>query len=95
MEHEITSSRRRFIKLGGTALSAIPLLVLANRATASTNASARSQFKYQGQPMGGKSCSGCVQFVSGTSPAALGACKIFPGDTEVSPSGYCIAWAAK
>jgi hypothetical protein len=95
MHDEIQSGRRRFIKLGGTSLSAIPLMVLAGRATATTNDSARTQMKYQNQPSGGKSCSGCVQFDSGTSDTALGSCKLFPGDTEISPNGYCNAWAAK
>jgi hypothetical protein len=95
MEHEIKSGRRQFIKFGSGALAAIPLLVLSNRAAATTNDAARTAMKYQDQPSGGKSCSGCVQFDSGTSANALGSCKLFPGDTEISPTGYCNAWAAK
>jgi hypothetical protein len=51
--------------------------------------------KYKDTPEGDKNCANCVQFVPGKTPADLGGCKIFPGDTEVSPKGYCVAWAKK
>lgn len=25
----------------------------------------------------------------------MGGCKVIPGDTEISPTGYCTAWAKK
>lgn len=89
------STRRQFIKLGGLALSAIPLLMVANRSRAATNAGMRAAMKYQDSPSGEKNCAGCMQFVAGKTPADLGGCKLFPGDTEVSPKGYCIGWVAK
>ena len=95
MDHEIKPARRRFIGIGCMALTAMPLTIWADRAGATTNDSARSVMKYQNEPSGGKACIGCVQFESGTSGQALGSCKLFPGDTEISPSGYCNAWAAK
>ena len=87
--------RRQFMKIGGMALSAIPLTLIAGRSQAATNAGMRAAMKYQTTPNGDKSCSGCQQFVPGKTPADLGGCKIFAGDTEVSPKGYCNAWVAK
>jgi hypothetical protein len=51
--------------------------------------------KYQDKPSGAKHCANCMHFVPGKTPKDLGGCKIFPGDTEISPNGYCVAWAAK
>jgi hypothetical protein len=36
-----------------------------------------------------------MQFVPGKTPKAMGGCNAIPGDTEISPEGYCIAWAKK
>lgn len=94
MKYDITPGRRRFIKIGASALAAIPLLVLTGKVVAAPNASARSAMKYQNQPSSGKSCSGCVQFESGPTPTELGSCKLLAGDTEISSNGYCTGWAA-
>lgn len=87
--------RRQFLKLGGVALAMIPVMVVSGRADAATNAALRTSLKYQGKPDGDKSCAKCMQFVPGASAKDLGGCKILPGDTEISPQGYCIAWAQK
>ena len=87
--------RRQFLKIGGAALAMIPVMVVSGRAKAATNAAMRASFKYQGNPEGDKSCANCTQFVPGASAKALGGCKIMPGDTEISPQGYCIGWAKK
>lgn len=87
--------RRQFIKLGSAALAAIPLAVLAEKVSAATNATMRAALKYQDKPEGDKQCSGCAQFVPGETPQELGGCKIIPGDTEISPQGYCTAWTKK
>ena len=89
------SSRRNFFKIGGAALATIPIVLMTGSAHAATNAAMRSALKYQDKPEGDKSCSNCMQFVPGKSPADLGGCKILPGDTEVSPKGYCAAWTKK
>jgi hypothetical protein len=86
-EHNI--SRRSLIKLGCTALAAIPVMSLTGNAFAATNAKMRETFKYQATPKDGKSCANCVQFV------APNGCKAIPGDSEISPSGYCNAYAPK
>ena len=87
--------RRRFLKMGGAALAMIPVMVVSGRAIAATNAAMRTAFKYQGNPQGDKNCANCTQFVPGASAKDLGGCKIMPGDTEISPQGYCTAWAKK
>ena len=87
--------RRQFLKFGGATLAIIPVMVVSGRADAATNAAMRASFKYQGKPQGDKSCANCIQFVPGASAKGLGGCKIIPGDTEISPQGYCIAWAKK
>lgn len=58
-------------------------------AFAAKNEGMRTTMKYKDTPEGDKNCANCVQFV------APNGCKLFPGDTEVSPKGYCVAWAAK
>ena len=95
MDKNTIAARRHFMKLGGMALSAIPLLLIADRSFAATNAGMRNAMKYQGGPNGEKKCSGCMQFVPGKSATDLGGCKLFAGDTEVSPNGYCSAFVAK
>ena len=55
----------------------------------------RTGFKYQDKPEGDKNCANCTQFTPGATPKDLGGCKIIPGDTEISPHGYCIAWTKK
>jgi hypothetical protein len=81
-------SRRSLIKMGAAALALIPVL-----AVAAKNDSARAGMKYKDTPEGDKQCSNCTQFVPGKSAGDLGGCKVFPGDTEIAPKGYCIAWS--
>jgi hypothetical protein len=86
------STRRQFITLGGVA---IPLLVIADPSFSATNAAMRGALKYQNAPNGDKSCSRCAQYVPSATATSLGGCKLMPGDTEISPNGYCTAWTAK
>lgn len=83
-------SRRNMLKLGGVALAMIPVAAIAAK-----NDAMRASMKYKDTPEGTKSCATCVQFGPGKTAADKGTCKIFPGDTEVSPKGYCVAWAKK
>ena len=87
--------RRQFLKIGGTALAMIPVMAVFGCADAATNATLRTALKYQDKPEGDKSCANCMQFVPGASVKDLGGCKVIPGDTEISPQGYCIVWAKK
>jgi hypothetical protein len=81
--------RRQFLKMGGAILATIPIVVVSGRANAATNAALRAGLKYQGNPEGDKSCANCMQFVAPSS------CKVIPGDTEISPQGYCTVWTKK
>ena len=92
---ENQAPRRQFLKIGSAILAAIPVMVVSRRADAAVNAGVRAALKYQDMPNGDKSCSKCMQFVPGASAKSLGSCKVIPGDTEISPQGYCAAWAKK
>jgi len=86
----MNQSRRNMLKIGGLALAMIPVVAIAAK-----NDGMRASTKYKDSPEGDKKCADCAQFVPGKSPTDLGGCKIFPGDTEVSPNGSCIAWSKK
>lgn len=83
-------SRRSMLKLGGMSLAMIPIVALAAK-----NDGIRSSMKYKDAPEGDKKCANCNLFVPGASPTDLGGCKVFANDTEISPNGYCMAWAKK
>jgi hypothetical protein len=90
MQDNQTHSRRRVIKYGLSTLAMIPVVAMAAK-----NDAMRAGTKYKDTPEGDKQCSGCAQFIPGKGPKDLGGCKIYPGDTEVSPTGYCITWSKK
>jgi len=92
MPNAALPSRRRFIRIGSLA---IPLLAMANPSWPATNAEMRKALKYQNTPNGDKACAACAQFIPGKTATSLGGCKLMPGDTEISPHGYCTAWTAK
>lgn len=83
-------SRRNLLKMGGAALAMIPVV-----AVAAKNDSIRTTMRYKDSPEGDKKCGDCGLFVAGASATDAGSCKVFPGDTEISPNGYCMAWAKK
>ena len=95
MKSQTSTTRRDFVKIGGAIMVAIPIIAASANASAATNAGMRASLKYQDKPNGDKDCAGCMQFVPGKSATAPGSCKIIPGDTEISPKGYCMAWTAK
>lgn len=90
MKEHINQSRRNMLKLAGIAVVMVP-----TAAFAAKNDALRAAMKYKDSPEGDKKCSTCLQFVPGKTPKDLGACKVFVGDTEISPNGYCTAWAKK
>ncbi len=51
--------------------------------------------KYQDSPNAGRDCLGCAEFVPGKTPKDRGGCTAIPGDTEISPNGWCVMWEAK
>lgn len=90
MKDNIDQSRRNMLKLGSIAVVMMPVAAFAAK-----NDAMRKAMKYKDTPEGDKKCSTCMQFVPGKTASDLGGCKIFAGDTEVSPNGYCSAWAKK
>ncbi len=95
MIKENQTPRRQFLKIAGAILAMIPVMVVSGRVDAKVNVGIRVALKYQDKPEGVKSCSNCMQFVPGSSAKSLGSCKVIPGDTEISPQGYCVAWVKK
>jgi hypothetical protein len=90
------NSRRRFLRLGGTVFWMIPLFAASPNAFASKNQAIRTALKYQDHPgPEKKDFAGCMHFIPGDTPTALGGCKLYPVDTEISPKGYCTAWVKK
>jgi hypothetical protein len=89
---ETNLSRRQLLKLASISLALIPVVSIPRQARAGTNAALRSQLKYQDTPKDDMICATCLEFVSGKSDKDLGGCKVIPGDTEISPNGYCVSW---
>jgi hypothetical protein len=89
------TTRRQLLKMGGAAIAMIPVIAISGKAAAATNAAIRTQMKYQDKPNEGKNCATCLQFVPGKAPTDAGGCKIMAGDTEISPNGWCMAYAVK
>lgn len=83
-------TRRQFLKVGAATLAAIPAMGIGTGAFAATNDAVRKALSYQATPKDGKSCSTCVNY----KPAEKG-CNLFPGDTEIVPTGYCTGFVAK
>jgi hypothetical protein len=90
MQDSLNQSRRNLLKFGGLALAMIPVAAFAAK-----NDGLRASMKYKDTPEGDKECSNCAQWVPGKTPKDLGGCKLFLGDTEISPKGYCVVWAKR
>jgi hypothetical protein len=83
-------SRRQFLKIGGIALAAIPVIGFSGAALSAKNEQVRKALSYQTSPKDGKSCSKCVNY-----QADKKGCTLYPGDTEITPNGYCTGFVAK
>jgi hypothetical protein len=84
-------TRRKLWKTAGIALTLMPIVVFTRPASAQTNTAMRAELKYQSTPKDDMKCTTCLEFVPGKADG-LGACKVIPGDDEISPDGYCIRW---
>jgi hypothetical protein len=98
MDNQAKHSRRKILKVGVTALAAIPLAGFPHLASAAQNAAIRKALKFQEQPNGDKQCSKCVNFVPNKDKPGnnddVNGCKLYPGDTEIPPQGYCTGFVA-
>ncbi len=88
-------SRRRLVQLGLLTVVAVPLAAVTQSASAASNLRLRKALNYQATPEDGQKCANCRTFVRGKTPTAPGSCTSIPGDTEISPNGYCMAFAVK
>ena len=86
------NSRRVWLKAATGVAVAAPLVFFTRQSLAAKNDALRNSLKYQDKPSGTKQCDNCMQWVPGKTPKDKGACKIIPNDTEISPTGYCIAY---
>jgi hypothetical protein len=87
------NNRRTLLKFAGV-LAVMPIIAI-NTASAAQNAAMRAALKYQDKPEDGKKCIDCMHFIPGADAGSLGGCRMFAGDTEISPNGYCSVWAKK
>lgn len=99
MEDQAKHSRRKVLKVGMTVLAVIPIVGFSGRASAKQNTAIRAALKFQGQPNADKQCSKCVNFIVNkdkpTNTEAINQCKLYPGDTEIPPNGYCLGFVKK
>src|SRR5947209_7581256 len=85
-------ARRALLKGAGLALASMPLIFVSRQAPGMTAPALRASLKYQDTPKDEMKCATCLDFIPGKSDTDLGGCKRIPGDSEISPSGYCIVW---
>lgn len=91
---EGTLSRRSMLKVGAAALGGALLLpILGMRAASAATKASKEAMKYQDDPKNGQKCKDCTQWIPGPKPDAKGECKVVEGD--ISPEGWCIAFAPK
>ena len=92
-------TRRQLLKMGGLAVAALPVVGFSGSAFATQNTAVRTALKFQNHPNGDKQCDRCVNFIPNKDkPKDTGAvhgCKLYPGDTEINPTGYCMGFVAK
>ncbi len=99
MDNQGKHSRRKVLKAGVTALAAIPFVGYPRLASAAQNAAIRKALKFQEEPNAGKQCGNCVNFIPNKDKPGnnddVNRCKLYPGDTEIPPHGYCTGFVAK
>lgn len=87
-----SSDRRRLMAVAAAGLVTGVAVTWSGQGRAATNAGLRSALKYQDTPKDGNQCTTCTHWVAGKTPKDKGGCKIIPGDTEISPTGWCSGW---
>jgi len=99
MKDQTKYSRRKALKIGVTALAVVPLVGFSSSAFATQNAGVRKALKFQETPSAEKRCDGCVNFIPNKDKPGnnedVNGCKLYPGDTEIPPHGYCVGFVKK
>ncbi len=90
----IDKSRRNFVR-NTCVMASIASFGGIETAHAVQNGQMRYSLKYQDSGHGSGTCSNCNLFIPGAKPTARGECRAIPGDTEISPNGYCNSWIQK
>jgi len=88
-------TRRQVLKAGVISIVAAPIVGFSANSMAAQNAAMRTSLKFQDHPNGDKQCSKCVNWLPTADLTKPGGCKLYPGDTEIAPNGYCMAFAPK
>jgi hypothetical protein len=88
-------NRRQLLSTGVAAVVAVPVLFVATDAMANQNAKIRTSLKFQGTPNGEKECSKCSNFLPNAADLKASGCKLYPGDNEIPPTGYCMGFVLK
>lgn len=92
---QVKQSRRQLLKMGTIALVAAPMMGLSSVAFAKKNDGVRAALKFQTKPNGEKQCSKCMNFLPNNANLKASGCKLYPGDDEIIPEGYCNGFVAK
>lgn len=85
----------RQIAFAAGSAAALPLVGLlgSSRAIAAEASKAsKTTVKYQDHPDGTSFCANCANFIPGAAAGAPGTCLVVAGD--ISPKGWCLAYAA-
>ena len=100
MDKDITAaaSRRDLLRAGLAVLAAGGVISVAGQARADDKLD-QATVQYQTTPNAGAQCSNCVNFLPNKDKPGnnddVNGCKLYPGDTEIPPHGYCSGFVAK
>ncbi len=83
------NKRREVLSTLMLSAAAVPVVFMPRQAAAAKNDALRAALKYQDSPKDGNECDKCLHW------KAPGSCAILPGDTEISPTGWCSAYVKK
>lgn len=89
-DHRNRPLTRRAVLKGAALLAATVVVASGIEARAQAKAS-KATMQYRDTPNGQQECDNCIQYIPGKTPKAMGACKVVEG--EISPKGWCIAYA--
>lgn len=94
--NEMELDRRALLKTGAVSLAigAVAAAGFASPRRAMAQAKmSQATAMYQATPHGNDVCSNCIHFIPGSTPDAMGTCKVVEG--SISPKGWCVAYAPK
>ena len=84
-------SRRAFLKGASSLAKVAGIAVLLDRQALAAKLASKVTVHYQWKPNGDEQCSGCLNYIPGPKPNAIGACHVVEG--PIAPNGWCIAFS--